>query len=114
MIPEKYRLKTIKVTIPGVIAFAWSKDLLLEFISDQISNDFAIIGGDVITTKNSKMSYTYDSWSSDPRTLNESLNEYRKRCSGTAREYIEKYPVTDDILFIPVITSETTTGMSHI
>jgi len=112
LVPEKYRSKIIKVTIPGVSAYAWPRDLLLDFISDEKNIEFAILGGDVISVNDTQMCYTYDNWSTDSRYLGESFNDYCKRCSKVAKEYLEKYPLKSNILFVPVMTSEITAGMS--
>lgn len=81
------------MTIPGVHAHAWPRDLLLEFIADEVSSSFVILGSDVISHKNGKMIYTYDNWSVDGRNISESFNDYCKGSLRVANEYLKKYPI---------------------
>ena len=47
-IPDKYQQELLELNMPGVEGKAWSKELLLKFLDDNSSKDFAIVGGDVI------------------------------------------------------------------
>ena len=77
----------LKLTIPGVTGYAWTRELLLKFLNDEVSNDFAIFGGDVIEIgKDGKMNYTYDNWGIDGRNIGESFRDYCQRCSKLTYE----------------------------
>jgi hypothetical protein len=108
----KFKSKLIEINITGVTGYVWSKDLLLDFINDEESTRFAILGGDVIEIgSDGKMKYTYDNWGIDGRNIGESFHDYCKRCAALTREYIENYPTKENIRFIVVMTCEVTAGM---
>ncbi|PIP93970.1 MAG: hypothetical protein COW00_02930 [Bdellovibrio sp. CG12_big_fil_rev_8_21_14_0_65_39_13] len=111
-IPDKYQQELLELNMPGVEGKAWSKELLLKFLDDNSSKDFAIVGGDVIEIdENGKMKYTYDNWGIDGRNIGESFHEYSGRCAVLTREYILNYPAKENTRFVPVMSSEVTTGM---
>ncbi len=112
-IPDKYKSNLIAVTIPGVKAFAWTRELLQEFIEDEVSLNFVILGGDVIELiEDSMMKYSNgDGWYIDGRNIGESFSDYSKRSLIITKEYLQRYPCKPNILFIPVMTSEITAGM---
>lgn len=109
---EKYEEKLIPINITGVAGVAWGRDLVLEFLKSEECKSYAILGGDVIRVSGSKMEYTYDSWSIDrKRTPTESFSEFSERCRARTFQYISAYPVSNDVLFALVMSSEATAGL---
>jgi len=110
---DNYKEKLKQVTMPGVNEQAWDYETLMAFLSDDESNLFAILGGDVlIQDSQQEMSYTYDNWGADSRKIGESFSDYSKRCKQLTIDYLNKYPVKKENLFILVMTSEVTAGMN--
>lgn len=109
---EKYKSKRRIVSITGVDEYAWEFDTLMDFLSDYESESFAILGGDVlIQNENQEVRHTYDNWGVDSRGARESFSDYCKRSKKYALEYLKKYPVKKENLFVLVMTSEITAGI---
>lgn len=110
---DKYRKKLKQVTITGINELAWDFDTLMEFLEDDESNLYAILGGDVLIQNNQQeMNYTYDNWGVDSRKIGESFSDFCKRSKQYTVSYLKKYPVKNENLFILVMTSDVTAGMN--
>lgn len=84
----------------------------MEFLNSDESNNYAILGGDVLRIVGDRMEYTYDSWSvSGKRHPSEPFQDYVARCKAHALQYISAYPVKNDIVFSLVMSSEVTAGL---
>ena len=110
-LPEEYERKKIPVT--DGLGFAWDKETFIRFLGDQSTEQFAILGGDVLALDSSSGKYkcTYDSWSINRNGPTEDFSEYCKRSRIKAIEYVNKYPATETTVFAPVLTSEVTAGL---
>jgi len=108
---EKYKNRIRPINIEGVIGFAWERELLIAFLKDKESDYYAILGGDVFILVNGQMEYTYDNWGVESRSPRESFDSYVKRCKEITLKYIDSYPISKNILFGPVMTSEPTAGL---
>lgn len=110
-LPQKFVDRVKPLSMEGVSGMVWDRDTLLEFLKDPSVSGFVILGGDVIRNDGGRAEYTYDNWAIDKREPTESFEHYSKRAALKAIEYIERYPVTDGIFFVPVLTSEATAGL---
>ena len=90
-IKELINSKSVYLPIYGHI---FDRESLLELLKELEQSNVYILGGDVLQKcKNGEFEYTYDSWYSDPKEVNqkESLNR--------AIEYVKSYPLKDNIYF---------------
>lgn len=112
-IPEKYKNKMISI---GEGQFGWKKEDILEFLSDRCSDCFAVLGGDVLSYDSERQRYdcTYDSWHLERNGPQENFSDYCLRSQKKAIEYIQNYKTQNGILFVPVMTSEVTGGLTEI
>jgi hypothetical protein len=108
--PLKYEDKMISLEKLDVDGFAWKREDFLKFLEDQETSEFAILGGDVLSFEEGRLSYTYDNWTAPDRIKTESFNSFCKRTRDAALQYVRAYPPIDNVVFSPVITSETTAG----
>lgn len=112
LIPEKYKSKLRIVNVTGANEYAWEFNTLMDFLNDPESDSFAILGGDVlILNENQEINYTYDNWGIDSRSAGEIFLNYCKRSKKHTVEYLKKYPVKKENLFVLVMTSEITAGI---
>lgn len=51
-LPEIYEKKKINLNSLNLGGFAWTREDFLSFLHDPISEDFAILGGDVLSMEN--------------------------------------------------------------
>ena len=109
-LPKEFEEKRISLSSLNVGGFAWKREDLISFFEDPRSNEFAILGGDVLSYKNGKLSFTYDNWAAPERPRTEPFSSFCQRTKDTALQYIRSYPKDDDIIFSPFITSEVTAG----
>ncbi len=109
-LPMKYEQKKIRVS--DGLGFAWDKATFLEFLDDNETAMFAILGGDVlILDSTSGYKLTYDSWSIDRNGANEDFKVFCQRSRKKAQEYVSTYNIIDGIVFAPVMTTEITAGL---
>jgi hypothetical protein len=110
-LPEEFEDKKISLKALGVGGFAWKRGDLLRFLVDPQSDEFAILGGDVLEcNEGGELSYTYDSWSAPERPRTEAFPSFCRRSKETALRYIQDYPPDDHVLFAPVISAAVTSG----
>ena len=105
--------KLINLKESEMINFGWFRDTIIAFLNDPECDGYAVLGGDVLrfNITNNKYEYTYDSWYVPKRLLSESFENYCRRSQSVAKEYIESYPSTKDVIFSPVISTEVTAGL---
>lgn len=109
---SKYKDNLRDISIPGVSGSVWDRELLLDFLNSDESDNYAILGGDVLRIVGNKMEYTYDSWSvSGKRHPSETFQDYVARCKAETFQYISSYPDKNDIVFSLVMSSEVTAGL---
>lgn len=113
VLPKAVLDKAIHSEISGIVNITFLKKDILEILQNGDLSDFAILGGDVMKLDEEKNVYgpTYDSWYVSKRKTGESFKDFCQRCSNEAIRYIEKYPDTNGIVFMPVIENEITAGM---
>ena len=110
-LPVEFENKRISLKSLSVGGFAWKRGDLLNFLLDPQSDEFAILGGDVLEcNEDGGLSYTYDSWSAPERPITESFPSFCHRCKEAALRYIQSYPPGDNLLFAPVISGAVTSG----
>ena len=109
-LPQEYEDRKISLSSLNVGGFAWKRADILSFLQDPRAKEFAVLGGDVLSYKEGKLTYTYDSWSAGERSRSESFDSYCYRARNEALKYLNSYPQDENIVFSPVITSEVTAG----
>lgn len=63
-----------------------------------------ILGGDVYRLENGAMRSLYDSWHCD-RRLTETDSDFLERSIAQARNYVEKYPPAEQMLYFTLVPS---------
>ena len=110
-LPKEFESKKISLKSLNFGGFAWKREDLLDFLLGSQSDEFAILGGDVLEcSEDGVLSYTYDSWSCPERAMTEPFLTFCQRCKDTALRYIQSYPPGDELLFAPVISGAVTAG----
>lgn len=89
-IPDNLFNKSKSLTSLGVYSVCWSYADAIEVINFLYENNFAILGGDVISFSENKFKYTYDNWSVDRKKL-ETDKMYLERSKNESLNYIEDY-----------------------
>jgi hypothetical protein len=79
----------------GIRNWAFPREQALETIDKLQNIGVGILGGDILTPKEGKCSYTYDNWHCDPNPL-ESKSDFIKRSADVSREYITNYIKSDN------------------
>ncbi len=109
-LPDEYESKKISLSTLNVFGFAWKREDFFKFLKDPISKQFAILGGDVLSVQNDKLSFTYDNWYISERLQTESFESFCNRTHTETLRYLATYPKKHNVVFSPTITSEVTAG----
>jgi hypothetical protein len=111
ILPELYEQKKIDLSGLGVRSFAWDRETILRFLSDQTCRDFVVLGGDVIEKTVNGYRHRNENWYIEGRNPDEPIELYADRSRKKAINYISAYPDNPNVSFAPVITSEITAGL---
>jgi hypothetical protein len=110
-LPPKYDAKKIPLPENAGGGFAWDKATILDFLCDSSVFGFVILGGDVISTTYGRYNFANANWHVSKRNPTESFEDYAARARAIAKDYIEKYPQNQSVVFAPTLTSEVAAGL---
>jgi Immunity protein 40 len=111
-LPEIYESKKMDLSSLGISGFAWDRESILKFLSDESTTDFVVLGGNVYLVESGAYKPANANWYVTHRGPTEAFKHYAERARARAKTYIEGYPKgPPDVVFSPVITSEPTAGL---
>lgn len=105
IIRKKITENVISLENFGLHDLTWNKKDALELLKNLMSDDIAVLGGDVYILKKDSVEPTYDNWHCD-RKDNETKHDFNIRSKNESIRYIESYGCACESTIFSIVFTE--------